>query len=92
MSLDDEPKSWDFSHFERVTEEMKSGATSVGSMLAAMVYQIERANDDRPNSKKAAVVPKQKDELISGLDQMFMKLAMEQALVETDFKHTFDVG
>lgn len=37
-SADDKPRDWNFTHFDRVTSEMTPGATSVGSLLAAMVY------------------------------------------------------
>jgi hypothetical protein len=37
-SVDDEQKEWNFEHFERVVNDMKSTDTSVGSILAAMVY------------------------------------------------------
>ena len=42
--VDDQEKDWDFSHYNRVVMEMRCGATSVGSILAAMVYQIEEEN------------------------------------------------
>jgi hypothetical protein len=44
VSIDDEPKNWDFKHFDRVACEMGSGSTSVGSILGAMIYQIEKQN------------------------------------------------
>ena len=37
-SVDDEPKDWNFVYFQRVVSEMQSENTSVGSILAAMVY------------------------------------------------------
>ena len=42
--VDDVAKNWDFTHYNKVMMEMKSGATSVGSILAAMIYQIEEEN------------------------------------------------
>jgi hypothetical protein len=42
FSLDDGTKNWDFKHFDRVVGEMEAGSSSVGSILAAMVYQIEK--------------------------------------------------
>lgn len=44
MGVDDEPKNWDFKHYNRVLGEMQSGSTSVGSILAAMTFQIEEEN------------------------------------------------
>lgn len=49
ISLDEQPKNWDFCHYERVVKEMKPENTSVGSILAAMIYQIEKANDHKSN-------------------------------------------
>jgi len=39
--MDDEPKEWNFSTFTNVVEQMKSGSTTVGSMVAAMMFHIE---------------------------------------------------
>lgn len=44
-SLDDEPRDWHFEHYARVVSEMDAANTSVGSILAAMVYQIEKQNE-----------------------------------------------
>jgi hypothetical protein len=41
MGVDDEVKEWDFSHYNKVLQDMQSGSTSVGSILSAMVYHIE---------------------------------------------------
>jgi len=38
LSVDDEQKNWNFSHFTRVMSEMPTETTSVGSILAAMVF------------------------------------------------------
>jgi hypothetical protein len=71
-SQDDDPKDWNFIYFQRVVSEMKTEYTSVGSILAAMIYQIEKANEvfdfgSAPLSNN----------LGSELDDMFIKLAME---------------
>lgn len=42
QSVDDEPKEWNFSSFTNVFEEMKTSSTSVGSIVAAMLYHIEQ--------------------------------------------------
>ena len=39
--MDDEPKEWSFSSFTNVVEQMKSESTTVGSMVAAMMFHIE---------------------------------------------------
>lgn len=44
-SCDDDNKTWNFQHFERVVNQMSSTSTSVGSILAAMVYQVEKQNE-----------------------------------------------
>jgi hypothetical protein len=38
LGVDDQPKNWDFRHYNRVLGEMQSGSTSVGSILAAIVF------------------------------------------------------
>lgn len=48
MGVDDDPKDWDFTHYNRVLQEMQSNSTSVGSILAAMVFQIEEENKNDP--------------------------------------------
>ena len=44
MSVDDGIRNFDFEAFERVMSEMKSGDTTVGGILGAMIYQIEETN------------------------------------------------
>lgn len=44
ISLDDEPRNFDFQSFERVVAKMDSANTTVGGILGAMIYQIEEAN------------------------------------------------
>lgn len=44
MSIDDQPRNFDFDAFERVMSELKSGDTTVGGILGAMIYQIEETN------------------------------------------------
>ena len=44
MSVDDGIRDFDFEAFERVMSEMKSGDTTVGGILGAMIYQIEETN------------------------------------------------
>lgn len=44
MSVDDDPKEWNFEFFNRAVNDMKAESTSVGSILAAMIYQIEEQN------------------------------------------------
>lgn len=44
VSVDDEPREWNFEYFNRAVNEMKAGSTSVGSIVAAMIYQIEEQN------------------------------------------------
>ena len=41
MSCDDEARDWNFEHFSRVVNDMKPECTSVGSIMSAMIYQIE---------------------------------------------------
>ena len=48
MGVDDEPKEWDFTHYNKVVSEMKSGSTSVGSVLSAMIFHIEEENKIDP--------------------------------------------
>ena len=43
-SLDDRKFDWNFDTFEKVVSEMKSSKTTVGSIMAAMIYQIETEN------------------------------------------------
>jgi hypothetical protein len=43
-SLDDRKIDWNFDTFEKVVSEMKSSKTTVGSIMAAMIYQIETEN------------------------------------------------
>lgn len=65
---------------------METESTSVGSILAAMIYQIEKANEVFDTSSAP-----QLNNLGTELDDMFIKLAMEQAVIETDFRHKFEV-
>ena len=44
MSIDDQPRNFDFDAYERVVSELKSGDTTVGGILGAMIYQIEETN------------------------------------------------
>ncbi len=100
--MDDEPRNWDFSHFDRVVSEMHSGSTSVGSILGAMVYQIEKQNAGEPAASDrqqadGPATPKDPQEdaalresLMSEMDQIVQKIAVESAVVETDFKHVFE--
>lgn len=41
VSCDDEARDWNFEHFSRVVNDMKPECTSVGSIMSAMIYQIE---------------------------------------------------
>jgi hypothetical protein len=36
--VDDDPREWNFEYFNRAVSEMKAEDTSVGSILAAMIY------------------------------------------------------
>lgn len=45
VSLDDGQKDWHFEHYSRVVAEMQAANSNVGSILAAMVYQIEKQNE-----------------------------------------------
>jgi hypothetical protein len=36
--VDDEPKEWNFSYFHRAVNEMSPEVSSVGSIMAALVY------------------------------------------------------
>lgn len=38
--MDDEPKSWNFDYFNRAVNEMQSASTNVGTIMAAIIYQI----------------------------------------------------
>jgi hypothetical protein len=38
VSVDDEPRDWNFEYFNRAVNEMKAESTSVGSIVAAMIY------------------------------------------------------
>jgi len=40
--VDDEPKEWNFSTFRGVFEEMKTSETTIGSIVGAMLYHIEK--------------------------------------------------
>jgi hypothetical protein len=72
VSVDDEPKNWDFKHFDRVACEMGSGSTSVGSILAAMIYQIEKQNSEEPEKKKETESTDEvKQSIIGDLDSIF---------------------
>lgn len=45
-SVDDDPKEWDFSAYNKVLSEMKCESASIGSVLAALMFQIEEDNKD----------------------------------------------
>ena len=98
MSVDDEHKEWDFEHYNRVVNEMNPESTSVGSILASMVYQIEEQNKAhhvvkvksvRDSQKSLKTVSSQsrskadedRDRLINKLDDMFSKVAFENAAI-----------
>jgi hypothetical protein len=38
MSIDDQQRNFDFDAYERVVSELKSGDTTVGGLLGAMIY------------------------------------------------------
>jgi hypothetical protein len=38
LGVDDQPKDWNFKHYNRVINEMQSGSTSVGSILSAVIF------------------------------------------------------
>jgi hypothetical protein len=40
-SRDEEEKEWAFVHLDKILSEIKPGTFNIGSMLAAMIYQIE---------------------------------------------------
>ena len=64
MSMDDQDRNFDFSSYDRAMSQMDSASTSIGGVLAAMVYQIEQ---DNLEEKKAAATaePNQKNHLAS---------------------------
>ena len=41
-SFDDEARDWNFEAFTRIVNEIEPSSASVGSIMAAMVYQIEQ--------------------------------------------------
>jgi hypothetical protein len=64
--------------------------------MAAMVYQIEEANKDAQRSasnghqSSQSLLPAKeetKDALFDQLDDMFNRVAFENAAIQTDFKH-----
>lgn len=79
-SRDEEEKDWSFPHLDKIMAEITSGVASVGSILAAMVFQIDQAN-----AKNKDFVDKQfflkKDEeenkLLDYFDDVFTKVAIE---------------
>lgn len=94
MSVDDDPKEWNFVYFNRAVNDMKAESASAGSILAAMIYQIEEQNKSVPasssqhaNANKSAtsLVPQfhetNKDSIFSQLDDMFNKVAFENAAI-----------
>lgn len=40
-SLDDRKVEWNFNTFQKIVTEMENSKTTVGSIMAAMIYQIE---------------------------------------------------
>ena len=50
VSIDDETRNWNFDNFHRVINEMSAESTSVSSIMAAMVYQIEEQNKQAHSS------------------------------------------
>lgn len=44
MSVDDQDRNFDFSSYERAMSQMDSATTTIGGVLAAMVYQIQQDN------------------------------------------------
>jgi len=81
---------------------MPSASTSIGGILAAMVYQIEENNTKKTAKPQPAQpvrksslsmkqdmpvqVNQEKQSLMMLLDDMYAKISVESALVETDFK------
>ena len=82
QSLDDQHHEWDFEFFNRVTSDMNPQTSSVGTIMAAMVYQIEQQNNPKP-------VASPTEDLVAQLDTMMTRLSFESAAAETDFKHQF---
>lgn len=82
QSLDDQHHEWNFEFFNRVTSDMNPQTSSVGTIMAAMVYQIEQQNNPKP-------VATPTEDLVAHLDTMMTKLSFESAAAETDFKHKF---
>lgn len=41
-SVDDRKVEWHFDSFKKIVSEMDSSKTTVGGIMAAMIYQIER--------------------------------------------------
>jgi hypothetical protein len=50
--MDDRKVDWNFQSFKKIVEKMDSSKTTVGSMMAAMVYQIEK-NSSHPSNSEA---------------------------------------
>lgn len=105
--------------------DMKSGDTTVGSMLSAMIFQIEEQNKknvDPIDKQQMAILKKgssmmipskllnarssnhlisvngdageqgeesQRAKLMADLDDMYNKISVEQAVVQTDYSHVF---
>ena len=64
---------------------MNAGDSSVGSIMAAMVYQIEEQNKDAQMSSTAC----SSGEVFSQIEGLFTRVAFDHAALETDFKKTF---
>jgi hypothetical protein len=68
---------------------MKAEDTSVGSMLAAMIYQIEEQNKNGEQDKNVVSSKGSVSHLFAELDDLFNKVSFENAAISTDFKHQF---
>lgn len=53
---DEVPKDFNFEKFQKVFTEIPNEHTTIGSILAAMVYQIEQSNEKKPLEPKQAKV------------------------------------
>lgn len=80
--MDDLPKTWDFQQFEKAVNDMPAETASVGSILSAMVFQIEQANDETRSAHPQFSLDKQ-------MDKMFEEVAFGSGCRQTDFKKQF---
>ena len=71
---------------------MKAEDISVGSMLAAMIYQIEEQNKEGEPNKNVVLGNGSVSHLFAELDDLFNKVSFENAAVSTDFKHQFSAS